>query len=151
MDRPRCEGVLVSVEVVMDRLCTSKRYVMECVDEGRLRWVFDLSTGGAGDPARSLYRFWLGELLMPRPLPATAAARDQELADTLDRIVEHRAEPVLHSRTLLPMLGIMEPQLYRLRQMGALGGQWIHDGQGHYRYPRAAVVQFLRSRLIHNI
>jgi hypothetical protein len=111
--------------------------ILEHVDSGRLRWVFDLATKPGG--MRDL-RFW------NREVSAFAATEGAELAAVRAADPRSVVNAILGgSQEFQPgeiclLLGISRPTLRQLRgEMTATGRK---------RFPRAGLEQFLKRRLL---
>lgn len=130
--------VLVSAGTAMQVLGQEHTTVMEMVDTGELRWVFDVATGSECQKRREL-RFWLGELLAP------AAHADKSVGDVVTAVVGHELSPQLRGHTVCNLLRIARPHLKRLVVTGELGG----DVTGRVRWiERTSLCDFLQRRLV---
>ena len=130
--------VLLDVSGAMYTLRLEQATVLEMVDTGELRWVFDVATRAPGATRREL-RFWLGELLAP------GAHTDKSARDVVEAVVGHEVSPELRSHTVCNLLRVARPHLRRLAVTGELRG----DVNGRVRWiERASLCQFLERRLV---
>lgn len=127
---------LVTVDVARAVLGVDAETVVARVEEGQIRWVWDLATPGA---ARRELRFWVAELeqgagFAPQPV-------EQAIAAVIGATPGGRQRSaVLEVRWSISAQLIME--LVRKQC-------WQEDRVGHTRFlRRASLENFLRSRLI---
>jgi hypothetical protein len=137
-DRCYLRQVLVPLSVAMHVLSRDKQYVLELVDMGRLRWVFDVAAP-SGQGARRELRFWLGELFDPRAQIETSEA------DAIDCVVGHSTEAGLCVRTVCNLLWVARPHLQRLAVTGELT---IEDVRGVRSISRSNLCALLSRRLV---
>ncbi len=135
-------AVLVQTDTAMATLGLSRETVLGMVDDGSLRWVFDVSlrreAGPAAAPRREL-RFWTRELD-----PAGALA-GLSLPLAIDLIVGRELMPELRATTVRDILCLQPQQVQRLVHAGELRGR--RDGHPCW-IERASVVDFLRRRWV---
>lgn len=125
--------VLVPLPVAMHVLGLEAASIYEMVEDGELRWVWDVASA----PPRRQLRFWMGELLWPDK-------NDQELEDVIQKVIGHPFEKKFHARTVCNLLFIARPHLLRLSVTGDLPAR----KESHVLWvTRADLEKFLRSRL----
>lgn len=136
--RRQYHAVLVQTDEAMSRLGLALESVMEMVDAGALRWVWDVALPrGSQGPARRELRYWVQELKEP----------ERQAGRTLDEVVqevvgrEFMAD--LRAVTVGDILGLRRQQVQRLVQAGELQGR--RDGHPCW-VSRASLVEFLRRR-----
>lgn len=129
--------VLVPLSVAMHIMTQEQTSIIEMVDTGELRWVWDVSSRyGIG---RRELRFWLGELMAPGVNGALPAA------DVIQAVVGHPTEPRLRGHTVCNTLDVARPHLCRLLVTGELKGEcskrvWWID--------KSSLIDFLERRLV---
>lgn len=130
--------VLLDVNGAMYTLRQEQATVLEMVDTGELRWVFDVASNADGSTRREL-RFWLGELL------AQDAQVDRTVQEVVAAVVGHELVPQLRGHTVCNLLRVARPHLRRLAVTGELRG----DVTGRVRWvERPSLCEFLERRLV---
>lgn len=137
-------AVLVQTDEAMSRLGLALESVMEMVDAGAMRWVWDValprSDGGAGQARREL-RFWVEELKEPE-----RHAR-RTLDEVIQEVVGREFMTDLRAVTVGDILGLRRQQVQRLVQ--AQNGELQGRRDGHPCWiSRESLVGFLRRRWV---
>lgn len=130
--------VLVDINRAMECLGYGTEVVLDMVDTGEVRWVWDV---GAGHGSRRELRFWLGELLAPM------IQRERPLTEVLGFIIGHDLSTELRAATVGDILLLRRPSVWRLVVTGELKGRQV----GHVQWiARDSFRKFLEARWIGN-
>ena len=133
---PSPRTALVGMEVVRAFRGVEADAINELVDAGKLRWVWDLSTGRKGR-IRAL-RFWLNEIIAPEATRQLAPAAVVRAVLGTDRTRWRGVE-------LAQLLLVSRPHIFKLRKSKAIGGEIVH---GTLFVARPVVEKFLTQRLV---
>lgn len=125
--------VLVDKSICRHVLRLGDEEVMEMVDTGELRWVFDVASGDA----RRVLRFWFGEVLRPR------THDHRTLAEVVEMIAGHKTEAWLRTGTVMRTLWLHRQNVHDLIEAEELRAEkrkqtmWVE---------RASLLDFLQRR-----
>lgn len=125
-------ATLVSIGAAVAALGVDRERLREWVDEGRLRWVFDLR-GGSRLPC---FRFWLAELKEPK------AVRSLSWEQALSRIIPMEVRQRIASLELARLFDMSNVYVWERRQAGVLRGTLEHSRRW---IELSSVRQWLRS------
>lgn len=141
--RRQVRPVLVDMNRAIEATGYAPEAVLEMVDLGELRWVWDVSlprsTQRNGATHRRELRFWLGELLMP------GERANLGLLLVIDMIIGREAVEDLRAVTVGDILMIRRQQVQRLVRTGELRGR--RDGHPCW-VTRNSLVEFLSKRWV---
>ena len=125
---------LVTVDTARAVLGVDAETIAVRIDEGALRWVFDIALPQAD---RRELRVWAASLIAPDQMPRDAAR-------VLSCILGHN-RPTMRGGELEHLLLCSAQHIQRLHEAGLLSGEII----GHTRHlTTASVLAFLKARCI---
>lgn len=134
--------VLVPLSDTTTLLKLRHEAVLDMVDCGELRWVWNIARAGA---SRAEYRFWLGEIFAR----IGAAPLTMPAVPTLDVVIRcvigrDKSVPHLHSESVADLLGTRRQVVHAWLATGELAGPAV--GRKQY-VTRASLEAFLTRRI----
>lgn len=133
--------VLVTVETVRAALGVDTETVWSWIDDGTIRWAWDISATPSGDQANRELRIWLRDVLRLADSPATGL-HDQDLPQAIRAIIGHDRERV-SAHELTRTLCCSRMHVHRLVDAGLLDGPMV----GRVQFvTRPSLVRFLTNR-----